>query len=195
MSKGCEVPECERKHGAKGLCYGHYQRLRKTGSLSPEIPLSKSKPGELNGRWQNGKFDHPLYQIYQDLKRRCTSEQHLRYSDYGGRGIRVCDEWAEDFWKFVEDVGPRPEGKTLGGRAYWQLDRINNDGNYEPGNVRWATPHQQRMNTRPKKKLTHCRRGHEMTPENTYTNPQGYSRCRSCMRINEKDRQERRKNG
>jgi hypothetical protein len=82
------------------------------------------------------------------MRRRCTNPDHARYSDYGGRGISVYPEWRNDFWAFVRDVGERPEGKTKGGRAYWQLDRIDNDKNYEPGNVRWATPTEQVHNRR-----------------------------------------------
>lgn len=106
------------------------------------------RAGENNPNWRGGKTSHPLYSIYHDLKRRCTNPSHARYSDYGGRGISVCSEWVEDFWAFVRDVGERPEGRTKGGRAYWQLDRIDNEGNYEPGNVRWASPDQQVQNRR-----------------------------------------------
>lgn len=101
-----------------------------------------------NPNWRGGKSGHPLYLIYNDMVARCRRKTHLRYDDYGGRGIDVCQEWVDDFWQFVEDVGERPEGKTKAGRAYWQLDRIDNDGNYEPGNVRWATPEQQVRNRR-----------------------------------------------
>ena len=71
---------------------------------------------------------------------RCLNPANKDYRRYGGRGIRVCDRWlgADGFWNFVSDVGPRPPGLSL--------DRINNDGNYEPGNVRWATQAQQVAN-------------------------------------------------
>lgn len=185
----CEIPECGKKHSAKGLCIGHYQRLRKTGSVNARLPLTKSKPGRLNPRWDGGKTSHPLYLIYNDMVSRCRRPTHQRYADYGGRGIDVCQKWVDDFWQFVEDVGERPEGKTEGGRAFWQLDRIDNDGNYEPGNVRWATPTEQSQNTRERTLRTHCRKGHEMDEVNTYVNKRtGERKCRSCQRITESKR-------
>jgi len=71
--------------------------------------------------------------------RRCTRTNDPRYPDWGGRGITVCERWLK-FPDFLADMGERPPGMTL--------DRINNDKGYEPGNCRWATPHEQQMNTR-----------------------------------------------
>lgn len=72
---------------------------------------------------------------------RCYSPHYKRFRDYGGRGIRVCDEWRSNYEFFLRDVGPAPTSDH-------QLDRINNDGNYEPGNVRWATVTEQQRNRR-----------------------------------------------
>ncbi len=72
--------------------------------------------------------------------RRCTSSKHTDYKNYGGRGIRVCERWLNSFENFLADVGERPMGKTL--------DRRENEGNYEPGNCRWATATEQNRNSR-----------------------------------------------
>lgn len=140
----CSVDDCEARASGLGLCGKHYMRVRRNGSTD-----LKGRQGENNGRWAGGKSSHPLRYIYFDMVSRCTTPTHKKYPDYGGRGIGVHPLWVEDFWNFVRDVGPRPdERKTSGGRAYWQLDRIDNDGDYEPGNVRWATPEQQASNKR-----------------------------------------------
>jgi hypothetical protein len=73
---------------------------------------------------------------------RCTNPNDTYWADYGGRGITVCDRWlgSGGFSKFLADVGERPPGLSL--------DRIDNDGDYEPGNCRWATQGEQHQNTR-----------------------------------------------
>lgn len=150
--KICSVQDCEGKAITRGWCKIHYNRWYLRGG-DPAVKMkSGRKPGTVGGdnnpRWRGGISQHPLKDIYHEMIARCTRSTHPRYADYGGRGIRVHPEWVEDFWAFIRDVGERPEGKTEAGRAYWQLDRIDNDGNYEPGNVRWATPSQQSKNRR-----------------------------------------------
>lgn len=85
------------------------------------------------------------YRSWSAMKSRCSNKKLDKYKDYGGRGIKVHTEWIKSFDKFLSDVGARPEGKTL--------DRIDNDGNYEPGNVRWASPYEQVHNRRNIKEL------------------------------------------
>lgn len=98
---------------------------------------------------------HPLYQVHRDMMRRCTQPARPEYPHYGGRGIKVHESW-HDVAVFIGDVereiGPRPEGRGAGGRALYSLDRIDNDGNYEPGNVRWATAKEQNANRRDSRK-------------------------------------------
>jgi len=80
------------------------------------------------------------YQAWRNMRERCFNSNHPRFHRYGGRGITIASRW-NDFNQFLSDVGPRPSPKH-------SLDRYpNNDGNYEPGNVRWATAKEQMRNT------------------------------------------------
>ena len=85
--------------------------------------------------------DHPLYSMYRGMIGRCTWPSSSAYHRYGARGIGVCSRWQgpRGFVNFLADMGPRP---TPG----HQVDRVNNDGDYEPSNCRWATRAQQRAN-------------------------------------------------
>lgn len=81
------------------------------------------------------------YRIWADMISRCERPTATGYKDYGDRGIGVCQTWRQSFVAFLADVGQRPS-------PLHSIDRINNDGNYEPGNVRWATKSEQRLNQR-----------------------------------------------
>lgn len=95
-------------------------------------------------RQTHGLRHHPLYGTWSNILSRCYNPGVKSFQDYGARGITVCERWRIDAEAFIRDVGlllgPRPPGMTL--------DRIDNDGNYEPGNIRWATRSQQTWNSR-----------------------------------------------
>ncbi len=93
----------------------------------------------------HGLCHKQTYQVWLRMKARCYGELHPKRHRYQDRGITVCDEWKNDFAKFYQYMGDRPS-------KIHSIDRINNDGNYEPGNCRWATPKQQannRSNSKP----------------------------------------------
>jgi hypothetical protein len=81
------------------------------------------------------------------MKARCLNPRHEAWANYGGRGIKICDEWIDDYDQFVADMGIRPAGTTL--------DREDNDGDYTPGNCRWADLETQHNNRRDNTEVEH----------------------------------------
>lgn len=139
----CKVEGCNKRCHGKGYCDNHYRLFVKRGE--PITTVNKNKLFIEN---------RAIYAIYNSMKQRCFNPNTRSYKNYGGRGITVCDRWLgkNGFRNFLKDMGERPEGKTKSGRALYSIDRIDNDGNYEPDNCRWATPHEQGLNTRRNRK-------------------------------------------
>jgi hypothetical protein len=98
---------------------------------------------------QGGGYKAPEYATWKMMKARCYNTNNAEYHNYGARGIVVCDRWRRSFVNFLSDMGARPFAGA-------SIDRFpNNDGNYEPGNCRWATPLEQGQNTRKVVNLTY----------------------------------------
>jgi hypothetical protein len=99
-------------------------KSRSCGCLRTETMIQKNGTHLLS--------DTLEYKIWHGMRRRCFNPDNRGFKDYGGRGITVCDRWRDSFENFIADVGFRPS------RSH-SIDRINNDGNYEPGNCKWST--------------------------------------------------------
>lgn len=110
------------RKGAKRSCGCQHRRLQSEAKRS------------------HGRSGTPIYRVYYAMVQRCTDAKARSYPRYGGRGIRVCERWLESFDAFLADVGDRPS-------PLHEIERIDNDGHYEPGNVTWATRTQQQRNT------------------------------------------------
>lgn len=167
--------EVEKKYkgkkigGWKILSYSHNKLYRYPGGSSTRnhyfnckckcgaikvIPLcnllsGKSKSCILCGNRTHGLSTHPLYATWAGMKNRCLNPKDPGYKNYGGRNIKICKRWENSFENFLADMGDKPNSSL-------SIDRINNDGNYEPGNCRWATGEQQASN---KRKPNHNKNG------------------------------------
>ena len=112
-----------------------YYMIRK--SPSPKQDCGQCGPKSLQAQY------HTTHRCWYMMNVRCTNPKHIHYKRYGGRGIKVCDEWSWDnpdgFRNFLEHIGPRPSLQL-------SIDRIDNNKGYFPGNVRWATMKEQRAN-------------------------------------------------
>lgn len=111
-------------------------KTKSCGCLARDLTVARSKT--------HGMSRTKVHRIWSGMKQRCFHVSDNAYSHYGGRGITICDEWRDDFVAFYDYVSKL---EHFGEEGY-SLDRINNEGNYEPGNVRWATVKQQARNRR-----------------------------------------------
>lgn len=143
MRNTCSVVGCERLAYGRGFCGMHWLRWRRHGD-----PLYSAPVGGWPKHGHCTRTRRTLeYSSWLNMKSRCLNPKYPRYANYGGRGIQICRRWMDSFKDFLRDVGLRPS-------ATHSLDRIDVNGNYEPGNVRWATKSEQQRNRRVNVKIT-----------------------------------------
>lgn len=104
----------------------------------------------------HGKSKTAIYSVHNAMMNRCYNPKNPAYKNYGGRGIKVCDRW-HDVQNYIQDIGARPSPE-------YSIDRIDNDGNYEPDNIRWATNAEQNQNRRQFRTVN----GHKKPKTTTY---------------------------
>jgi len=131
----CDVESRVVVHG-KDLRSGHTTSCGCYSKSLFAVVCKRGTHGDAVGRHRSKE-----YRAWLAMRERCYSPKRSGYERYGGRGIRVCDRWLHSFESFLADVGRAPDDSRK-----WSVDRIENDGNYDPGNVRWATKSEQRKN-------------------------------------------------
>lgn len=138
---GAVIWRCTCDCGKTTLVRGSSLRSGVTASCGCGISLAAAKPKT------HGMTNSPIYKRWQSMKARCNQPNHKHYENYGGRGIRVCARWNDSFENFLADMGAsfKPE---------LEIDRKNNDGNYEPGNCQWISHGVQQRNKRNNHNLT-----------------------------------------
>lgn len=137
ISKVCLVENCKKPYKGSGYCSTHWARMKKHGTTN-----------YMGKRQYHGMNRSPEHVAWKAMKQRCYDPNFKQYKDYGGRGIKVADEWLHNFAAFYEHVGTKPTPKH-------SLDRINTNEDYKPGNVKWSTPIEQGNNTRRNRLVEH----------------------------------------
>jgi hypothetical protein len=143
--KNCSVNGCTRTNRVtRNLCWKHYQRWLKYGD--PNCTLVQ----------MHGMSRTYYARVWYGIKRRTCNMNSPNYANYGGRGIKVHEPWRESFKAFydyiIKNIGERPDNT-------YTLDRKDNDGNYEPGNIKWSSPSEQNKNRRRMKLNPRNKRG------------------------------------
>lgn len=133
MAEKCRKEYCKKDSFSRGYCQHHYDKIR--NSIGFE---------DVRIREDHGLIDTAEYNSWCSLKSRCINPKNGSYHNYGGRGIKVYTPWIKSFMAFYNYIGKKPS-------VNHSIDRIDVNGNYEPGNVRWADNTTQSRNTRHEK--------------------------------------------
>jgi hypothetical protein len=131
---------CRCDCGAEALVHAQHLRSGNTKSCGCGMGAAHYRHGGTIGK-------KTTYKSWESARRRCSNPKDNMYRYYGGRGITICPEWAADYAAFLRDMGERPEGHSL--------DRIDFNGNYEPGNCRWLPKSEQPKNRRSLVRIEH----------------------------------------
>lgn len=155
-SKGKRVIRwnCKCDCGNMAVVYGAKLRSGHTKSCGCYMREQSKKANKTHGM-----ADTKIYYEWGAMRERCSKPSNMAYSNYGGRGIKVCQEWENDFSAYYNYVSKLPHF----GEEGYSLDRIDNDKGYEPGNVRWATRKEQANNRRTNHLLTYNGETHTIT--------------------------------
>lgn len=157
-------------------------RKKSCGCLAKELSGERMRQQATT----HGMSYSPEHQAWRDMIQRCRNPRCRNWKNYGARGISVCAKWRESFEAFFSHVGLRPSSKH-------SLDRVNNDGNYEPGNVRWTTKDVQGKNRRAR---LMCVRGHKYSEHTIRVRRHGkYLErvCGECERMHSREKYKRQK--
>lgn len=164
------VCKCECGGDLIASAYSIRRGLTKScGCLKRERTAAMGRANRTHGMRRSPEWD-----VWSSMRNRCLNPRAQAYALYGGRGIKVCDRWKESFEAFLADMGPRPSPDH-------SLDRIDNDGDYEPGNCRWACRLTQGNNRRTSRYLTHGGRTQTLMEWSRETGL-GYSTIRERLR-------------
>lgn len=145
QKKNCAIDNCNKPAANKDkYCHTHRSRIKKHGIDSHNIylPVKANAKGANNSQYKHGLRHHRLYKVWLAMKDRCSNKNNKSYVNYGAKGVTVCDLWKRSASEFIN------WSINNGWKRGLQIDRINNDGDYSPGNCRFVTINENVKNRR-----------------------------------------------